>query len=306
MKKVLLIVLAMAFVSTVFAQKKEELVQRITQLETTITDMQGKIDNLNASLKNVSDANTLLENKISFQETINKSNTEILQQLQKELAELKKKQTAADPTSIITDPTNEEDSIISVVQQFFGAKKLEDRLLFVYNPDKVKPLMQKYYDGNYQIIAISKNIISIPQDGYKPGDKFIIGLRGTPVYMRRTLEGFKIDWEASVCYNEESLSSYSAREGTDKIIVRVVIKKLDASSYNSYGIGDNYYMVYTGETACYFLKSSTVGQRISELLKGGGVARLIVEVQGATKSNNYSKKHFIFINRIIQEDFFSK
>lgn len=138
MKRILLTTIIIAIISGVFAQKKEELVQRITQLESSAislqkeikdlqdenTQMQSTIDNLKASIKVVTDANELLENRIKFQEDLNKSQAETIGQMLKELTELKQLKAATDPNALITDPKTEEDSIISVVQQFYGAKKM--------------------------------------------------------------------------------------------------------------------------------------------------------------------------------------
>lgn len=321
MKRILLTTIIIAIISGVFAQKKEELVQRITQLESSAislqkeikdlqdenTQMQSTIDNLKASIKVVTDANELLENRIKFQEDLNKSQAETIGQMQKELIELKQLKAAADPNAFITDPKTEEDSIISVVQQFYGAKKWEDLLPIVYNPNKVEPLMRKMYANGYNRRVIDRNRIPIPGSNYKPGDKFIVNLYPRAVYMRKTKEGFKVDWEASVQYNEESLSDYTARRGTDKITVRVSFDNISAANLDTYGVGSDYFRSYDSES-CYFLKNSSVGQRISKMLKGGCKANIIVEVQGKVVKSDYfiNDYHCIFVTRIVQEDWFSK
>lgn len=309
--------LVVALAGNVFAQKKDEMVQRITQLENSaasmqnsLNAMQGTIDNLNASLKLATDANALLENKIKFQEDVNANQTALIQQLQKEVAELKKAKIDADPYAIITDPQNEEDSIISVIQQYFFAKKWEGRLAFVYKPETVKPYMQKYYASDYSVGTVDKATVSIPDGNYKNGDKFIAGFRNKngfaqKVFMRKTAEGFKVDWEANVGYNEETLDNYEAREGTDKILVRVDVDKLDAAKWDEYGLGSNYYFFYP---SLYVSKSSSAGQRIAQLVKGGNRCYLILEVQGQKKYSSYydDTKYFVVVNRIVKEDWFSE
>ena len=318
--------LVVALAGNVFAQKKDELVQRITQLENSVVAiqnsmnaMQNTIDNLNTSLKLATDANALLENRLKFQEDVNATQTATIQQLQKEVAELKKAKVDADPNAIITEPQNEEDSIISVIQQYYSAKKWEDRLPFVYQPEKVRPLMQKYYANDYSIITVDKTTVSIPGGNYKNGDKFIAGFRNKSgyaqrVYMRKTAEGFKIDWEAHTGYSAETLREYETREGTDKIIVRVEIDELlkPSSFEEDYGIGSNYFRVHDQNNFknLYFLKSSTVGQRFYQLLKGSSKCYLMVEVQGKRMNNIDSyyddSRYFIFVNRIVKEDWFSE
>ena len=328
MKRILLAIIAIAIVSSVFAQKKEELVQRITQLESSVislqseikvlqdekTQMQSTIDNLKVSIKVVTDAYGLLEKKIKFQENVNKTQSETLQQIQKELSEVKQLRIVADPNALITDPKTEEDSIVCVVQQFYGAKKWEDLLPIVYNPTKVEPLMRKMYANGYNRRVIDKNTIAIPGNNYKSGDKFIVNVRNDRgsalphLYMRKTIDGFKVDWEASVQYNAEELNSYTARHGTEKILIRVSFNSQDNAFYDNYGLGDNYYFLYSsGESYLYYLKNSPIGQRITELLKGSDKVNLIIEVQGKMKTNNYGEnKYFAFVTRIVQEDWFSK
>ena len=307
MKKLFIFGLLMFVFVNAFSQKKEEMVQKITQLETAVGELQNEnkqlkadITNLQGSVKVATDANTLLENKIKFLEDVNKTQTESIQQLKKDISELKK----SDPNAVITDPQNEEDSIISVVQQYFGAKKWEDLLQYVYKPDKVRPLMQNFYASGYpKKPLVDKNIIAIPGSNYKVGDKFIVNISDGILYFRKTTDGFKVDWEASVCYNEENNRSYEAREGTDKVVFREYFRSLSSGVWDNYGVGSNYYHVYD----YYVLKNSAAGKRIAELLKNNpnGI-RIEVEVQGQKKSDGYDSRYFMFITRIVQEDWFSE
>ena len=309
MKKLLIFGLLMFVFVNAFSQKKEEMVQKLTQLETAVGELQNEnkqlkadITNLQGSVKVATDANTLLENKIKFLEDVNKTQTESIQQLKKDISELKK----SDPHAIITDPQNEEDSIICVVQQYFGAKKWEDILPYVYKPDKVRPLMQNFYTSGYpKKPLVDKNIIAIPGSNYKVGDKFIVNISDGILYFRKTTEGFKVDWEASVCYNEEDYRSYEAREGTNKIVVRVNLRNFESNDlWDSYGLAGKYYSL---NGYFYLLKNSDAGKRIAERFKtnSNGI-RIMVEIQGKQISDGYDSRYFMFITRIVQEDWFSE
>ena len=317
MKKIILTILVVLFIGNVSAQKKEELLQRLTQLESNVSSlqndnaqMQTTIDNLKASLKVATDANALLENKINFQEEINKNQASALQQLQKEMEELKKQSIAADPSALITDPKNEEDSIISVVQLYAGVKNLQEMLKVVYSPNRVEEKIKKYYDQGFNARLVDKKTVSIPSSGYQIGDKFIVNARTPqgygldPIYVRKTAEGFKVDWEATKGYNGESYDSYEARRGTDKIILRINVYNLREAPWDKYGVGSNYYDV--GD--CYVLKTSAAGQKIAQLCRDGKGAKITVEVQGQSKYSDYNEKYkyFAFITRIISEDWFSQ
>lgn len=324
MKRLFIFFLTVLLFGSVFAQKKEELVLRITQLEANVSSqqneinslttdkmkMQSAIDELKASLRIVTDANALLENKIKFQEDVIKSQATTLQQLQKTLTELKTQSVAANPSAVIMEPQNEEDSIISVVQQYAGAKNLEDMLKVAYCPNKVKDKINKYYDQGFRARLVDKNTVAIPGSGYKVGNKFIVNARTPqgysldPIYMRKTADGFKVDWEATVGYKEENIDSYNTRKGTDKIILRVSLNNPESSDQSEYGVGDSYYKFYP---YCYVLKSSAAGQRIAQLCKNGKSAKIIVEVEGKSKYSSYYEdyEHFTFITRIVSEDWFS-
>ena len=325
MKRLFIFFLTVLLFGSVFAQKKEELVLRITQLEANVSSqqneinslttdkmkMQSAIDELKASLRIVTDANALLENKIKFQEDVIKSQATTLQQLQKTLTELKTQSVAANPSAVIMEPQNEEDSIISVVQQYAGAKNLEDMLKVAYCPNKVKGKIQKYYNQGFNARLVDKNTVAIPRSGFRIGEKFIVNARTPqgygldPIYMRKTADGFKVDWEATVGYNEESIDSYDTRKGTDKIILRVSLYDPRNPDWSEYGVGDSYYSLHYG--SYYVLKSSAAGQRIAQLCKNGKNAKIIVEVEGKSKYSNYYEdyKYFVFVTRIVSEDWFS-
>ena len=305
-----------------FSQKKEEIVSRITQLE-RVTDslwleniaLKNNIAKLETELNLLKSSNSLLENRLKFQEDINKSQTEIIAQMK----------IAADPYAIIDNPQNENDSIISVIQRYFDASRWEDRLSLVYEPDQVRPLMQKAYADGINKTKVDRNTITVPGKNYKSGDKFIVHYtrkngfnadRDATIYMRKTGDGFKIDWEASNQYNEESLNTYAARQGTDKIVVRInSFSKFFGVYESKYNITeDTYFCIWTDSGEELFVpKPSAAGKRIEELIKSstGRDIKIKVEVQGEKRQHydeDYGRqeKYFLFITRIVSEDWFGE
>lgn len=336
MKKLVLILFTIALICNVFAQKKEELVQRIGQLETITSELKQEnanlrtttgnltntIENLQTSLKSISESNKSLESKISRQEEVILNQNEIIQQLKAEIEELQKAQvqilksdTKADTAdlsnSIVANTINDEESIISVVQQYSSAKRWEDQLPFVYKPDKVRPLMQKKYTKLFMINPMDNSSISIPKSHYEVGETFIVGGRsekyGLPMelYMRKTTEGFKVDWEATVGYTE-NLNFYKESEGTEKKQIRITVDELKSTVAGIWGT--DYYFIRVDNVNIYFLKKSAVGKRLAELKKEGIDPDIILEVQGQMKYNpDYqAKKYYIFATRIVREDWFSE
>ncbi len=313
MKKIIIMALAMTIATAAFPQKKKELAERITQMETEIEEMKGSIDKLQGSIKLLNDANTLLEKQLKFQEEINNSQSETIKQLQKDLVEAKRQSVAADPTALITDPQNEEDSIISLVQHYYGAKKWEDRLPLVYKSDKYKGNMAKYYADSFKRNVVDKNTVSIPGSGYKVGDKFGITAKSSkgasmgPIFIRKTAEGFKVDWMATTGYDEETLDNYSNRQGIEKKIVHIDMYECRVDdTWENYGLKNKYYTV--GEL--YIAISSPAGKRMAQLMKESpNGKRLVVEVEGKIVHNkdNYDYTHyFVFVNRIVKEDWYDE
>lgn len=321
MKKSVLLFLLIAAMFNGFSQKKEEIVSRITRLE-RITDslrlentaLKNNIAILETELNLLKSSNSLLENRLKFQEDINKSQTEIIAQMKM----------AADPYAIIDDPQNENDSVISVIQRYFDANRWEDRLPLVYEPDQVRPLMQNAYADGISKSKVDRNTITVPGNNYKSGDKFIVHYtrkngfnadRDATIYMRKTNDSFKIDWEATNQYNKESLRTYTARQGTDKIVVRISFYEFSGcySTDSQYNISaDNYFSIYSDEKL-YFSRTSSVGKRIEELIKSsnGRDIKIMVEVQGEKRQyyNDFGEKeekYFIFITRIVSEDWFGE
>lgn len=292
-------------INGIFAQSKKEMEECISRLESTI-------ENLKSTINVVNEANKLLENKLNFMDGVIKSQGDDIRQLKSEISELKKKQINTDnnTTNIDNSQPNETNAIINIIRQYCSAKKWEDRLPLVYNQDKVKPLMQSYYSNGFKVIDIDENTISIPGSNYNVGDKFVVtALRkrigSVKLYIRKTTQGFKIDWKASVQYNEESLDNYIARNGTEKKQIRIEIGHIfDCTDYTKNYIGD----CYTIDYKLYVLKNTTIGKRIKELTDNGKGKELILEVQGQVKSSHIygDSKYFVFVTRIVQEDWFSE
>lgn len=313
--KITIICVLLALVSTTTsAQSKKELGAMIQNLENEVTTLKNEVTNLKNENVNLSDKLKNEEDKVANQETtikllqdriglIEKSNSLSITDIEKKLSEMEKKLVAtikADPNAIITDPQNEEDSIISVIQQYYTAKRLEDRFAFVYNPEKVKPLMQKYYTDGIKRITIDKTKLSIPGQNYKVGDKFYVNYDGN-IAMRKTKEGFKIDWEATEGYNATNLENYRAEKRTEKIVQRIRVNNLKAE--NEFGCKGDLF-IYSNRSNLYFSKNSDIAKKLSQMTD----KKIIVEVQGRTeycsKYNEYEYR--IYITRIVSEDWFGE
>ncbi len=119
--------------------------------------------------------------------------------------------------------TNDSNDAVALVRKYLKTKHWQDRLQYVASPDKVKPLMERYYKEFKGPITYH----GIEDLGNGPGGskliKAIINDRNTTYYwISETANGLKIDWEASVGYNPISAAAYKASRPTTPIRLRVI------------------------------------------------------------------------------------
>ncbi|MCR5193888.1 MAG: hypothetical protein K6D59_11400 [Bacteroidales bacterium] len=313
MRKFIVFLAAIIIAASGFAQNKKELAERINAqdekislLESSIKELQSSASSLQTNIKNLSETINLLEKKLKFQEDIINNQNSTIQQLQKDLASVKSASVAANPNAIISDPQNEEDSIIQLIQLYFSAKKWEDRIPLVYKPEEAQKMMPKAYAEGITRYEVNKNKISIPGDNYKAGDKFIAKWDGSPIYIIKTPEGFKIDWIATSGYDEVPLRNYNDLKMTEKNIVHAEFRTMEDDGKSD--LGNKYYTIFIDNTFVRLQKNSAAGQRLSQIVKNSNDdIRIIVEVQGKRMMNGYGDyEYYVLINRIVRENWFSE
>lgn len=319
MKKGFAFIIILLCASMVFSQKKEEIIQRVIALETENVQNKAAIEVLNMAIKNLKDANDMLEDKVKLQSDITRLQGSTIEELSAKLEELQKQNKeltaqleelrntvpASDPNALITEPENEEDSIVCVLQHYYKSKRWDDRVAFVYKGEQMRPLMQEYYKDGFERINIDKDLVTIPGSHYKVGDVFLENSTGT--YVRKTENGFLIDWEATVGYNKIACGGYVTAEGTNKIEIRAELSNPTTADFADFGVGQSYYQILleTKDGAhchAYVYKTSTAGQQISKILNDGKSHRLILDVVGKRKYDDWeNEKYFLFIDKFVQE-----
>ena len=191
----------------------------------------------------------------------------------------------------MTLPNNETDSIIYVIQNYYKSKKWEDRLQYVINADKVKPLMADAYKDQFKSSLVEKSQINVPGNNYETGKTFKVFVTGNIVYLTKTLQGFKIDWEATIGYNEISLASFESEKSKTNTAFRAEIY-LNSTYWESYGIGPSNYLSLGINSigSCYLALSNSRVTELKKLLADGKSHQVIVEVQykTITTSDGYS------------------
>jgi hypothetical protein len=295
------------FPSLLFAQSKK--------------DIQTQVDTLSAQIKKLEDANRLMSNELKTLQLsltnitttmsfVSKSNLDLEQQVKSQLQTISKLTQQNDSLlkvfginnspKFIVNPRNESDSIMFVVQSYFGAKKWEDRLPYVLNADGVKPLMAEAYKNEFSSILFENNKINIPGSNYTLGKKLKIFVDGEVVYLKRSIDGFKIDWEATTGYNPKSIAVFKSEKSATPVQLRVEMK-LDSYEMKDYNITKtNYLSIYTDYLGDAFMPLSNANE-FKKVLADGKSHQVIVEAKYQTFESEYSAYDVIIITKFIKE-----
>ena len=181
---------------------------------------------------------------------------ETIARMQKEIDELK----AQLETSTKPKLMDYRDSIDYVIDTYLMTDNVDDRAQFVMEPERIKPLMTKWYNGIVPSKKRTKNNVTYQKINDKVywSDDF---------YLIKTNDGYKIDWEATVCYNPLSVRKEKVGEMPLNEIfeLRGTISEASPSSYNaeSYS-GYNFIDYYTNDSFNIFcvLKNSLIDKQL--------------------------------------------
>ena len=137
------------------------------------------------------------------------------------------------------DPIQIEDA----VKGFLTSDSIEKRLAFVRDPDRVKPLMQKYYgDEEFEPEGFEElNRTEIRHLGAFLTSFVRIGdFSSGPIAVERIGDGdqisYRVDWESWVGYCEMSVEELFRRKPTEAKLMRIILRR---GSYYNYGFSDD-------------------------------------------------------------------
>lgn len=167
-----------------------------------------------------------------------------------------------------------------VVENYLKAKDWQERLKYVLEPDRVKPVMEKRYSTNYTPPdKIKVNPVKPIKDQWFEVEAILNGDR-ISYYLQKTENGYKIDWESSVGYNAPmTVAAFKAQRPKEPMKFRVIgnlsnsypyipweIRREAEKNLWSVGLrdGDGNSIAYG-----YIEKESDDGKRLYELLKDG-------------------------------------
>lgn len=310
MQKLLLVLLIINLHFSICSQSKKDLELQLDSLKMQIKKLESKSTQMDNELKNLQLNLTNITTTMSF---VSKSNLDLESQVKNQQDFLKTLIAQNDSLlkifmvsggeKFVLSPKNESDSIIYVIQNYFLAKKWQDRLAYVLNPESVKSLMEFAYKDGFKSYKYEKDQINIPGSNYPLGKTFKAFVDGEPIYLKRTKDGFKYDWEASYGYNPIFTSAFLSEESTTPTVFRLTVKLQDFYR-EEYGINSkNYIAMYSSELGTVYMLQSAAFD-LKKIILDGEKHQIIAEAYHKRLSdiNGYGlEEKFIFFTRFIKD-----
>lgn len=270
MKKALFLLALLSLSAMAFAQSKKDLLENINQLN-------QKIGELNATISHQKEALEQADVQIS---ALNKENDELKEQLAN-----------ANAPKLLTY----RDSLLDLREKYYTCETWQDQLKYVMEPERVRPLMEKYYKKKpYSIELLHDEFgIKLKKIQGKTHDLYDVDY----TWMVKTEDGYKVDWEATVKYNPVSLlemRSFPNKEYTIRDWVSDCQKYYQNDTWMQYGVGDD--ADYT-----FIKKNSPLAKKLQELIPMGDNREMIVKMKYIGHDSDI-KKHLYEITDIVSEN----
>ncbi|MBR1808328.1 MAG: protein kinase [Paludibacteraceae bacterium] len=179
-------------------------------------------------------------------------------------------------------PQTAADSASDVAAKFYACQKWEQQLEYVFEPARVRSLMQEYYAKGYSLQVISPEKASKSITRLTP-ELFILD-RGYGMwdntYIVKTDVGFKIDWEATVTFNPVSL--YELEQTSEKIIQWRENHLRFSTSYKN-DFWDQYWTSHSVYFYCQ--KQSKAAKALRELCADNKSHQVILKIKAVRTSD---------------------
>lgn len=254
MKKTILILSMLMVVVYVSAQSKKEMLQTITEQSQTIGELKGKISSTEQQLQEAKGT---------------------IAKLQEEIASLKRELESAQAQN--NKPMTYRDSLLDLRSKFYACETWQEQLQYVMEPERVRPLMERYYkDNTYSVTLVDNNkkvdITRVQGKShvlYTVNDDWIV----------KTDNGYKIDLEATWAENGVFYGV------TKKEVINNPNKEFEIRDFlrdfNDIYKND-YYLMYRAfgwYADLYIEKNSPVARKLQSLIPKGGDKYMIFKVK---------------------------
>ena len=282
MKTILLTIYSLLLVSLSFAQSKKETEESVLKLEEKTRNLENEILTIKTNLSNTNTTVGLVSKSYLDLEKTVSAQSLLIKKLINQNDSLLKAFSQKKVTDIIESPQNEADSIVFLVQSYYKSKKWEGMLDFVLNAETVKPHMKDYYSDRYLPTQITNENIAIQGSNFKLNESFIVQARNNSnarrtIYVKKTSDGFKIDWDATMGYNPISIKAFELGGNAQSSEFRVTAKFTNAYPW------EGYYTLYLSDNNSgiygFISKSSVEGKKLYEILKDGNEQPLFLQIK---------------------------
>ncbi len=135
------------------------------------------------------------------------------------------------PPSAVQDIESKRVKIERVVRGFYEAANMDQRLAFARDPQRVRPLMENYYQSHPQIPLEWKSlgwVLPVEEPGYRLAYAQAIFANAEPVSLiiEEMVDGtFGVDWESSVRYSEVNWEEFIKTQPSAPKLFRVIASK---------------------------------------------------------------------------------
>ena len=203
---------------------------------------------------------------------------------------------------------------IETVRAYLSTPSNRDRMAFVLNPEKVKPLEDAYWNELWAGHPREWfEILTDTDPAPTPAGGIVIkvnirrvGQRLYDFYLKKTDNGYRIDWEITVGYNPTSIKMLQATKPTTPVRLRLLAKIDDYWNYNaSQNARESYWSIMLNGADVdlghgYVEKNTEIGQRISKILEDGNKHKMVLEVKFISSSS--SSIYCLLITKIVTLD----
>ena len=248
-------------------------------------DLQNTINNLN---QQVGQLKAMLDAK-----------SEQLDQANQTIADLRQK--LASGVAAAQQPATYRDSIADLIEKYTNCTSWQEALRYVMEPERVRPIMQKYYaDTGFSPTIRTAEEIKNKAFRRINGKNYVI-YYCNGYYAVQTPDGYRLDWEATAQYNPVTHT-----ELADKIGQSAEIR----GCFEYASVYDNDYfrgfkadgMKITDGKITYFRteKGSAIDKRLFAMLQNGASIDMILKIKSDTESEGYQ---YFLITDIISTSF---
>jgi hypothetical protein len=199
------------------------------------------------------------------------------------------------------------EKMIEIYTLYAEAKTGTEALEYIRNPeDHRKIFYERYATGKnfYTPIRFGNCLLASQTKGIYALEEYVSANRGTQNieilqyrYFLKIKNQFKIDWDASVCYNEMTFPRFIALKDGKEVNMRCYATLVDSTydNYFAFGIRDN---LTNYQFTAYTKNDSDLGIELLEYLENGDTRPVILRLKYTNDLSRYSKNVFIteFVN----------